>query len=286
MKVFQFFIVILFFGTAVLPQTTEILTNNDVILMQKSSLGKSLMIRKIEESKNTFDVSVQSLVALKNAGIDEEIINAMIESKNEKSPDSVSITFLPKDINSNDPLSEHNFGIYLYEEINGGQKMTQLEPNISTQNRTVGKFTAGFVPFGLGIVKTKTELLGTAADLQLEQERPVFYFYLDAKSGGLNTSSGIPSTTTEFLLVNFSVHDGNRQLTISRKNAYKVKGGLPDENVIKFISEDLGKGIFKVTPGGDLKNGEYGFYLINSGNSNTSIGIGAKFFDFGIKLPK
>jgi hypothetical protein len=31
-----------------------------------------------------------------------------------------------------------------------------------------------------------------------------------------------------------------------------------------------------------MKKGEYGFYLVNSGNSNVNAGIGSKFFDFGI----
>jgi hypothetical protein len=31
-----------------------------------------------------------------------------------------------------------------------------------------------------------------------------------------------------------------------------------------------------------LKKGEYGFYLVNSGNSNTGAAVGSKFFDFGV----
>ena len=46
----------------------------------------------------------------------------------------------------------------------------------------------------------------------------------------------------------------------------------------------MGNGIFKVTPTVDLKKGEYGFYLLNSGNSNTAAGVGAKFFDFGVTM--
>ena len=51
-----------------------------------------------------------------------------------------------------------------------------------------------------------------------------------------------------------------------------------------FKAEDMGNGIFKVTPTTALAKGEYGFYLVNSGNSNTSAGVGAKFFDFGVNM--
>jgi len=184
----------------------------------------------------------------------------------------------------NDPMSPHDFGIYMYEEKKGERVMTQLLPNVSSQNRTGGGFTAAITPFGLGKTKTKANLPGITAKLQIKEAQPVFYFYLDTKSGGLNTSSGIPSTPNEFTLIKFNVRSDNREVTISKQNAYGGKGGLSDEYVIPFNAENMGNGIFKVTPTASLKNGEYGFYLINSGGSNTSAAVGAKFFDFGVRL--
>ena len=146
------------------------------------------------------------------------------------------------------------------------------------------RFTAAVTPFGLGKRKTKANLPGTTANLQIKESIPVFYFYLDVKSGGLNTSSGIPSTPSEFALVRFNVRDDNREVTIAKSNAYSSKGGLSDEYVVNYTAQDLGNGIFKVTPKTTLANGEYGFYLLNSGNSNAGAAVGAKFFDFGVKL--
>ena len=57
----------------------EILTNADVVLMSKTNLSKTLIINKIKDSKGAFDVSVQGLVNLKSAGVDEEIIETMLE---------------------------------------------------------------------------------------------------------------------------------------------------------------------------------------------------------------
>ncbi len=96
--------------------------------------------------------------------------------------------------------------------------------------------------------------------------------------------SGIPSTPSEFALVRFNVRDDNREVTIAKSNAYSSKGGLSDEYVVQYSAQDLGNGIFKVTPKTSLTNGEYGFYLLNSGNSNASAAIGSKFFDFGVRL--
>lgn len=120
--------------------------------------------------------------------------------------------------------------------------------------------------------------------MQISDTSPVFYFYLDNTTGGLNTSSGIPATPNEFTLVRFNQRSDNREVTISKSNSWGAKGGLSDEYVVPLKAEDLGNGIFKVTPGVELKKGEYGFMLLNSGNSNTAAGVGAKFFDFGVNM--
>ena len=91
-------------------------------------------------------------------------------------------------------------------------------------------------------------------------------------------------TPNEFTLVKFNVRSDNREVTISKSNAYGGKGGLSDEYVVQFGAESVGEGIFKITPKSSLKNGEYGFFLINSGGSNTSAAVGSKFFDFGVRL--
>jgi hypothetical protein len=185
---------------------------------------------------------------------------------------------------ANDPMAKHTYGIYLLEEREGQRKMTQLQPNVSAQNRTGGGFTAAVTPFGLGKMKTKANLPGRTANLQITTPSPVFYFYLDTASGGLNTSSGVPSTPNEFTLVRFNQRSDNREVTIAKTNSWGGKGGLSDEYVVPLKAEDLGNGIFKVTAAGELRKGEYGFYLLNSGNSNVNAGIGAKFFDFGVNM--
>lgn len=264
----------------------EVMTNEEVISLTKAGLSGSIIIGKIRTSKTNFDMSTDALIALKTAGVSDEIVTAMLEAKSGKAGGNTSGATPVGEVTGdpNDPMSKHGYGIYLYEERNGERKMTQLQPNVSAQNRTGGQFTASMTPFGLGKVKTKANLAGRNADLQISTIKPVFYFYLDASSGGLNTSSGIPSTPNEFTLVRFNQRSDNREVTIAKSNSWGGKGGLSDEYVVPLSAEDLGNGVFRVAPTIDLKKGEYGFYLVNSGNSNTSAGVGSKFFDFGVTL--
>jgi hypothetical protein len=258
----------------------EAMTNSEVISLTKAGLAPSVIIGKIRTSKAEFDLSTDSLISLKQAGVGDDVVAAMLEAKSGK-----AVTSMPSATSSgdpNDPLSKHNFGIYYYEEKGGERKMTQLQPNVSAQNRTGGMFTASITPFGLGKVKTKANLPGRTAALQVTTTNPVFYYYLDAASGGLNTASGVPSTPNEFTLIRFNQRSDNREVTIAKANSWGGKGGLSDEYVVPLKAEDLGNGIFKITPAAEMKKGEYGFYLLNSGNSNVNAGIGSKFFDFGI----
>ncbi len=73
-------IFIIGFSFAVFAQT-EILTNSEIILMTKAGLSRELIIRKIKDSKGKYDVSTQSLIDLKKAGVSDEVIALMLDNK-------------------------------------------------------------------------------------------------------------------------------------------------------------------------------------------------------------
>jgi hypothetical protein len=259
----------------------DAMTNDEVITLTKAGLSPSIIIGKIRSGKSNFDLSTDSLIKLKQAGVSDDIVAAMLEAKSGKSVANTPGPSMSPD--PNDPMSKHSYGIYLFEDKDGQRKMTQLAPNVSAQNRTGGMFTSGLT-YGIGKVKIKSNLPGRSAALQIKDTQPVFYFYLDITSGGLNTSSGVPSTPNEFAMIRFNQRSDNREVTIGKINAFGAKGGLSDEYVVQFNAQDMGNGVFKITPATPLTKGEYAFYLINSGNSNASSAVGAKFFDFGVTL--
>jgi hypothetical protein len=270
-------------GLCAEAKAQEVLTNKDVIAMTKAGLDKDVIKGKIRSTKGQFDLSTSGLIELKQAGVDDVVVHTMLEASSGKTVSAAAVGAAPAG-DPNDPASPHDFGIYIYEESDGRKSMTRLDPNVSAQNRTGGMATAAIVPFGLGKVKQKANLPGVAANLQIKDPNPVFYFYLDAKSGGLNTASGIPSTPNEFTLIRFNVRSDNREVTIAKTNSWGSKGGLSDEYVVGLNAESLGNGVFKVTSKVPLKVGEYAFYLLNSGNSNAGNAIGSKFFDFGVRI--
>ncbi len=72
------FVVLIFCGGICLAQAKKPLTNQDVIDMAKAGLDEKTVRTAIETGECAFDTSPQSLIFLKNAGISEGILNAML----------------------------------------------------------------------------------------------------------------------------------------------------------------------------------------------------------------
>jgi len=67
---------------AIQQEEANTLTNSSIISLTKSKLSKGIIIQKIRTSKCRFDTSAKALVALKNAGVNDEVINQMMEATN------------------------------------------------------------------------------------------------------------------------------------------------------------------------------------------------------------
>ena len=56
------------------------LTNDDVVRLVTAGLGEAVIVAKIEGSATSFDTSVDALVALSQAGVDDDVIAAMVKA--------------------------------------------------------------------------------------------------------------------------------------------------------------------------------------------------------------
>lgn len=260
----------------------EVLTNDKVIQMTRAGLPPTVIVSKIRTSKNNFNTSTEELIRLQQARVLPDIINAMVEaSSNSSTIKSATGAGDVTKSDPNDPMSMHEAGIYLYEERDGQKKMIQLEPSVSKQTKTGGVF-GSVMTGGLTKIKFKASLAGRDASLQLNQPHPVFYFYFEVKGSGLSSSSYYATSPNEFVLVALDVKSNTREVTVSQANAFGAQSGTMDKASREFKYEKIGPGVYKVTPKGDLAEGEYGFY--NAAGVGPS--GGAKIFDFGVKQPR
>jgi hypothetical protein len=64
---------------SVIPaQTRKPLTNEDIVSMTKQGLDVPLIVRAIQTEDSNFDISAQALVQLKNAGVSQDVLAAML----------------------------------------------------------------------------------------------------------------------------------------------------------------------------------------------------------------
>src|SRR6266700_1018761 len=78
-------------------QSKKPLGNQDVIDMVKAGLDEKTISKAIETSETTFDTSPQTLILLKNAGVGESILSAMLSGGKQKGAASDSDK-LPKEV--------------------------------------------------------------------------------------------------------------------------------------------------------------------------------------------
>jgi hypothetical protein len=55
------------------------LTNSDIVQMQKARLSEEIILSKIDTSTTNFNTGAQDLIHLKEAGVNDNIINAMVQ---------------------------------------------------------------------------------------------------------------------------------------------------------------------------------------------------------------
>jgi hypothetical protein len=65
-------------------QTQKALTNADIVTMTKDGFAPALIVKAIQSSSTDFDVSAQALVELKNAGVDQSVMEAMLTAQASK----------------------------------------------------------------------------------------------------------------------------------------------------------------------------------------------------------
>ena len=64
--------------TGAKPAASVMMTNRDVIQLVKAKISDDVIITKIKQSKTRFDTSTQGLIALKEAGVSDQLVSVMM----------------------------------------------------------------------------------------------------------------------------------------------------------------------------------------------------------------
>ena len=105
----------------------SVLTNNDIVELQKSGLSAEIMVAKIKTAKSQFDTSPAALQELKGKNIPDAVILAMIEAGKPAPPPEMAKPAIP--------VAPEMLEV---EAEDGTPLEIQLETDISGQKNKVG----------------------------------------------------------------------------------------------------------------------------------------------------
>lgn len=175
MKQFFFAALILLSGNLFSQTFSDTLYNQSIIKLSKSKLPENLILKKISQSPGNFDVTVDALVKLKETGVTDRIIDAMMNHQN-------AIPAASPVVSGN--LAERNqtfseSGIYFLKD----SAYSNLDPAFVTV------INPGSAP---STYMYKFKIDGAEANYQIASKRPEFYFVFDTVKKSLND----PNTKT------------------------------------------------------------------------------------------
>lgn len=281
------------------PPAAQAMTNADVIKMVQAGLGESVVMGAIKAAPRTkFDLDAENLIALKKAGVSDNIVARMLDPNSQPVAPATTGTLMPGMAGGavdtrarvDDPHAPVDVprepGVYLDHGSAEKPNLIALEPTVFSQGKS-GGFLTSALTYGIKKIKFKAVVRSRNANLRIRQGTPTFYFYFEQRSSGLGNSGGFAgwlsgaTSPNEFVLARMDVKSKERELIVGEMGAFGGSSGTRSKDTVEFMVERLGAGIYQVRPLQPLPPGEYAFFYA-AGASTLGAGTAGKLFDFGV----
>ncbi len=285
MKLTTTFFVLGLFCTVINAQHTDTLTNEQIIKLSKAGFSNEVLKSKIQMSPAKFDASLDGMLALKKAGVSEEVINLIVTNPNgvaNNSNNPKNQIADSKEVNSETGIQDLPSGIY-YKNPKG--EYVEIEPSILTGTKT--NQAAQILISALINSRTKASLSGKQSSSVIYETSPKFYFIFDTTyTSNLNSENNVWFGSTrspkEFLLIKLEEDRNSRDITVSKGNIANSNSGINEKSIVQFQSKKISKGIYEVTPESPFSKGEYCFMFAQG----IKQGETSKVFDISIRPMK
>jgi len=254
----------------------QALNNDAIIKMHSAGLSDNIIVSTINSQPGTYATGVNDLIALKQAGISDKVLGAMITKSNAPARPVYQgeAAQAPVEIDPNDPNNAHDPGIYMYTKGPNGMVLTMLESSVYSSGKTGGMFATALT-YGIAKTKIKAVVQGAHASVSTSDSSVLFYFYFEEE----NKSFGGATTPNEYTLLKFDQKSNSRETQTGSMNAFGTSTGTDVNAASGFTYKKIKQGIYKVTPAGQLIPGEYCF-LPAGGQAGTA--AASRLFAFGI----
>jgi hypothetical protein len=223
------------------------LKNQTLIEMTRAGISDDTIVKLIETDKGDFDTSPAALVALKNAGVSDRVIEAILSIRRQK-PGVSGLYPQPDEI-----------GVY----ANVRERLVQLRVEIISW-RTGGVLKKSLLSRG----HLNGQVMKPVSPIRLDSS-PEFIVYCP---------EGV--VAEEYQLLRFWEKRDRREFRITTGGIFHASSGA-DMNDLTFDVMKLGTRLYLVTPSVPLAKGEYGF-LPPGAVASASAASAGKMYTFGV----
>jgi hypothetical protein len=229
-------------------RSTAPLTNQDIVLMTRSKFDDATIVKTIQTFNTNFDLSVAALMKMKEAGVSEPVMQAMLAKANDGSkalppePSSSTVTA----VSPVSPNLLEEVGVFVRKQ----GKLVAMEPEIV--NWRTGGVLKSMATVGLDKGHVNGSIAGSHSDLKLSSSSFMGYdvleFYFHCAEGG---------SAAEYQLLHLWGKGDRREFRAVTGGVLHASGGAQD-NVVHFEYEKVANRIYKIKVP-RLSFGEYGF---------------------------
>lgn len=242
-----------------LAQAAKPLTNDDIVQMVKANFSEETIVKAVEANGGNFDTSVPGLLALKQAGVSEKVINAVLVVSKAKSGSGVAPP--ANAAGSESPAAAFDVGVYVKE----GGKYREMQPEIV--NLRTGGMLKALATGGL----SGGHINGTIRNPHSPNITGIPAEFV------IRCPEGI--AITEYQLLRLDEKKDRREFRAMTGGVVHASTGA-DKNAVVFKFEKIGPATYKIVLSA-LKQGEYGF--LPPGLSSVSAASSGKMYTFGIE---
>ena len=296
---------------------TPVLTNQDIIKLVKAKISDDLIIQKISTSKTRFDTSVDGLVALRDAGVDDRLLAVMMTPGTAGRGGTAPAGTNPPPASAAPPGPEPTrplppkpaYGpdqkapLPVAATVTNSAKTPEARPvEVTTAPPNYGVYVADHGELKpLGRIQTKVQISKFRS--LLRSYIPFVRQKIDIDVPGAHSTSRFETTRPTF----FAYFPPSRDVSKFKLLQCKITGQNLDQRTvanasIMFSTEqnqdevpcDIGptavKDLYRIFPRENLPSGEFGFVEGNTGSKSTSNIEILDIYDFGVdrkeeKLP-
>ncbi len=285
---------LLLIGLAAWPaagqEAGDVLTNDDIVRMAQAGLPAAVIVAKIQSSSTDFETSVDTLLALSEAEIAPEILEAMVSANAPAAPSSDGVsgesgsTAAGRAAHFEGTSCEYP-GIFLFE----GESLVALELTQPTSSKAGSGLVSGLT-WGLKSTKAKAMVRGERSPVRTTDRDPTFYFCFEAPQAGVPNQTSGAANPAEILLIVLEAmpRKEQRSFVTGKVNSWRgSSAGTPPKQMRRVDYKEVVPGVCEVQAE-TLRAGEYAFFDYSGQASEVGAyggffgGASGKLFAFGV----